>query len=97
MLPLADDGALGEPTHLVQHHGQGLPERREPHAHSAAFAPDGRFILVADLGIDQIVVYAFDAAEGKLGPHASVPGQPGAGPRHLAFHPGRQILTWSTS
>jgi 6-phosphogluconolactonase len=94
VLPLADDGALGEPTHLVQHHGQGVhPERQErPHAHSAAFAPDGRFILVADLGIDQIVVYAFDAVEGKLGAHASAPGQPGAGPRHLAFHPGRQHL-----
>ena len=75
VLPLADDGALGEPTHVVRHHGQGVhPERQEgPHAHSATFAPDGRFILVADLGIDQIVVYAFDAVKGKLGEHASAP------------------------
>jgi len=94
VLPLADDGALGEPTHLVQHHGQGVhPERQErPHAHAAAFAPDGRFILVADLGIDQIVIYAFNAVEGKLGTHSSAPAQLGAGPRHLAFHPGRPNL-----
>jgi 6-phosphogluconolactonase len=67
VLPLADNGALGEPTHLVQHHGHGAhPKRQEvAHAHSAAFAPDGRFVLVADLGIDQIVAYAFDAVKGK--------------------------------
>ena len=68
VLPITDGGALGEPTHLVHHHGGGThPKRQEgPHAHSATFAPDGRFVLVADLGIDQIVVYAFDAATGSL-------------------------------
>lgn len=89
LMPIESDGALGEPTHSVQHHGRGTDDRRQakPHAHSATFSPDGRFVLVADLGIDQIAIYALDADAGKLGAHGSVPVQPGAGPRHLAFHP----------
>ena len=44
---------------------------------------------MADLGLDKVMVYRFDPAGGKLLPHdppaACV--APGAGPRHLAFHP----------
>jgi 6-phosphogluconolactonase len=94
VLPIADDGSLGAPTHLVRHHGQGTNLKRQagPHAHSATFAPDGRFVLVADLGIDEIVVYAFDADAGRLAAQASARARPGAGPRHLSFHPGRHVL-----
>jgi 6-phosphogluconolactonase len=89
VLPIANDGALGQPTDLVQHYADS---RKRPHAHSAAFAPDGRFVLVADLGIEQILVYAFDATTGKLSAYGHVDSRPGAGPRHLAFHPGGRIL-----
>ena len=53
------------------------------------FSPDDRFALACDLGLDQIVVYRFDARAGKLTPHqpAFVPAKPGAGPRHLVFRP----------
>jgi 6-phosphogluconolactonase len=94
VLPITEDGALGEATHLVQHHGVGThPKRQEgPHAHSAMFAPDGRFVLVADLGIDQILTYAFDSAAGTLDAQSSIRARPGAGPRYLAFHPGTRCL-----
>jgi 6-phosphogluconolactonase len=60
-----------------------------PHAHSANLAPDNRFAFVADLGLDKVLVYKFDAAKGTIEanapPFAAV--SPGAGPRHFAFHP----------
>ena len=86
--PLQPDGSLGEMTDFVQHHGKGMNAARQeaPHAHSSIFTPDNRFAVIADLGIDQLVIYQFDTAAGKLIPHSSVNTRPGAGPRHLAFH-----------
>jgi 6-phosphogluconolactonase len=94
VLPISADGALGAPTDLIQHHGHGPnPDRQEgAHAHSAIFSPDGRFAIVADLGMDQLPVYNFDAAAGKLGAHAHADAPAGAGPRHTDFHPGGQLL-----
>jgi 6-phosphogluconolactonase len=87
--PLLPDGSLGEMTDFVQHHGKGPNvERQEgPHAHSSIFAPDNRFVIIADLGIDQLVIYEFDSTAGTLLQHSTVKSQPGAGPRHLVFHP----------
>jgi 6-phosphogluconolactonase len=87
--PLLDDGSLGEMTDFVQHSGKGPNEKRQegPHAHSSTFTPDNRFVIIADLGIDQLVIYSFDTATGKLGLHSAAKSQPGAGPRHTIFHP----------
>lgn len=87
--PLLPDGSLREMTDFVQHHGTGPnTERQEgPHTHSSIFTPDNRFVIIADLGIDQLVVYEFDETAGKLSEHSIVKSQPGAGPRHLVFHP----------
>jgi 6-phosphogluconolactonase len=75
----------------VQHTGHGGdPLRQEgPHAHWIGADPANRFVLVADLGLDAILRYRFDATHGTLGqtegPACRLP--PGSGPRHLAFHP----------
>lgn len=92
--PIQTDGSLGGMTDFVQHQGKGPnPARQEgPHAHSSIFTPDNRFVIVADLGIDQLVIYQFDSTTGKLAPHTSVKTQPGAGPRHLVFHPNGKWL-----
>jgi len=82
------DGRLGEATAFVQHKGSSVnPKRQEgPHAHAAVFSPDNRFVIVADLGLDQLLVYRFDAAQGTLGSDPQiVRAVPGAGPRHLVF------------
>jgi 6-phosphogluconolactonase len=94
VLPILEDGSLGEMTDRVQHHGSGSdPERQEgPHAHSSAWMPDSRFAVVADLGLDRLLIYAFDPAAGKLTPHSHADTQPAAGPRHMAFHPGGHML-----
>jgi 6-phosphogluconolactonase len=95
VLPIQDDGSLGEMTGHVQHHGSsGVNAKRQegPHAHSSTMTPDNRFVIVADLGLDKLMVYAFDAQRGTLTAHAEVATRPGAGPRHLAFHPnGQQV------
>ncbi|MEI7770573.1 MAG: lactonase family protein [Chloroflexales bacterium] len=93
LFPIGEAG-LGEPGEPLRHAGGGPnAERQEgPHAHSAIFAPDNRFLIVADLGIDRLVVYAFDAATGAATRHGEAPARPGAGPRHMAFHPSGQLL-----
>jgi len=89
--PVGDDGRLGEASAFIQHAGHGTnPERQEgPHAHSINLSPDNRFAVAADLGLDQLLVYRFDATKGSLAandpPFAKL--HPGAGPRHFDFHP----------
>ncbi len=90
-LPIGADGKLGEATAAIQHAGKSVnPARQEgPHAHSINLDPANRFAVVADLGLDKVLIYRFDAAKGTLTandpPSAAV--APGAGPRHFAFHP----------
>jgi 6-phosphogluconolactonase len=61
-------------------------ERQEgPHPHEVVMSPDNRFVLVPDLGLDEVVIYPFDATKGNLGTSHAVKTAPGSGPRHLAF------------
>lgn len=70
------------PDTLVTHSGHGLHKVRQaaPHTHFVHVSPDGKYILVTDLGLDKIFVYDKDL---KLVSEVSVPS--GHGPRHLAF------------
>jgi len=94
--PVLPGGYLGPNSDFIQHTGHGPnPERQEgPHAHSIQVDPTNQRVLVADLGLDQIKLYQFDAAAGKLRPDpvGVIPIHPGAGPRHLVFHPNHQWL-----
>ena len=91
VLPLRPDGGLDAPATVIQHSGAGPNRERqaEPHAHSITLSPDNRFAFAADLGIDKILVYAYDAATSRLQPHNPpfAATHAGAGPRHFAFHP----------
>ncbi|HEY0754580.1 MAG TPA: lactonase family protein [Ktedonobacteraceae bacterium] len=89
VFPILTNGALGTLAENVQHSGHGPnPERQEgPHTHSTIFTPDQRFVVVADLGSDQLVIYTFDTTNGKLSEHGRVHCPPASGPRHMAFHP----------
>jgi 6-phosphogluconolactonase len=82
------DGGVGERTDLVEHSGTGPdPERQEgPHAHQVLPDPTGEFVLVVDLGTDSVHSYRLDDG-GRLTPAGTARLHPGAGPRHLAFHP----------
>jgi 6-phosphogluconolactonase len=92
MLPIAEDGRLGQASHFVQHQGTSvlLPRQGQPHAHSIVIDPTNRFAFVPDLGMDKIMIYRLDLAGGKLLPNeaqAFAPVAPGSGPRHFTFHP----------
>jgi 6-phosphogluconolactonase len=84
---LLPDGRIGEPTGFVRHTGSSANRERQagPHAHGIAMSPDNRFAVVADLGIDELLVYALDASRGTLGQAGVVKTDAGAGPRHLVF------------
>jgi 6-phosphogluconolactonase len=74
----------------VQHTGSSANPQRQsgPHAHSANLPRDSRFVLVADLGLDQVLTYRLDKAKGMVTPADAITRiEPGSGPRHLAFHP----------
>lgn len=92
-LPILDNGKLGEPVSYFKHPGK-TPDQENTNAHSVIVSPDNRFALVADLGIDKVMIYQLDAATAKLTPHdpdsADLP--PGSGPRHLTFHPNGAFL-----
>jgi 6-phosphogluconolactonase len=85
------DGYLGQSSAFVQHAGSSVNRERQegPHAHWIETTPDNRFAIAVDLGLDKLLVYRFDAKTGSLTanapPYAKL--DPGAGPRHLAFHP----------
>ncbi len=89
--PVHDDGSLGTASGFVQHSGSGPNKERQegPHAHWIGTSPDNRFALAVDLGLDQVIVYGFDSSKGIFTPMLSgfAKVKPGAGPRHLAFHP----------
>lgn len=95
VLPVEADGSLGAPTHIVQHSGRGPNAARQEaaHAHCVIADPTNRFALVADLGVDRVMVYRL-GGDGRLsrmvGADAAM--KPGAGPRHLVFHPAIALL-----
>jgi len=92
VLPTNSDGSLGEATDVKQDLGSSINvERQEgPHAHCIVLDPANRFAYACDLGADKIMIFRFDERRGKLIPNTmpSVQAKPGAGPRHLTFHPG---------
>lgn len=94
--PLGADGKIGDVATVEKHTGSSAnPSRqRGPHAHEVVFSPDGKRLLLSDLGLDRIFVYKFDAATGKIAPNDPPSGsvEPGAGVRHFVFHPkGRTV------
>lgn len=108
VLPVRDDGRLGEPTDVKVDDGTVGPTRAanapkgsfavsghdRTHAHMIQADPAGRFVLHVDLGLDRIFVWKFDAAKGTLAAN-DPPGvalPPGDGPRHFHFHPNGKWL-----
>ncbi|MEU2060535.1 lactonase family protein [Streptomyces sp. NPDC013455] len=87
--PVGASGALGERTDLVTHTSPGPgPGQQGPHAHQVVTSPDGGHVLAVDLGTDTVYTYRLDQAKGTLTEVARAHTRPGAGPRHLTFHPG---------
>jgi 6-phosphogluconolactonase len=103
VLSILEGGRLGEATDIKNDAGKIGPTKAtnappgsfafsghdRTHAHMIQADHAGRFVLHADLGLDQIFVWKFDEQKGTLTPNdppaVSLP--PGDGPRHFHFHP----------
>lgn len=95
VFPINPDGSLAPYTDMVRAGGEVGPHRNQvgpgPHPHYVGFDPSGRFLLAPDRGTDRTHIYRLDLASGKLVANnpAFARSRPGAGPRHLAFHPAK--------
>ena len=96
LLPLTSDGALSPATDVEQHLrlNESPSGRGVSHAHCIVADPSNRFALAADLGLDRVFVYRLDLAKGSLEyvVGGDVVMRPGAGPRHIAFHPSLPLV-----
>lgn len=93
VFPVKADGALAERTGFVQHTGSGPNAQRQqgPHAHSVNVSKSNKWAVVADLGIDEFIVYKLDAAAGTIERHSAAKVKGGSGPRHFSFHPSNKF------
>ena len=89
VFPLSDDGKILPRSALIEHRGSGPHAQRQegPHPHWVGTDPTNQYLLVPDLGIDQVVIYKLDLQNGQLSPHGVGRCPPGSGPRHMKFHP----------
>ncbi len=96
IFPVNKNGEVGAAAASIQHTGKGINKDRQEkaHVHSAIFSSDNKYLLVADLGIDKLLVYRFDQNSGtvQLDPLATVAVSGGSGPRHTAFHPSQKFI-----
>jgi 6-phosphogluconolactonase (cycloisomerase 2 family) len=108
VLPIGANGDLRAASDVKRHDGDLGPGRAasappgsfawsghdRAHSHMIRPDPSGRFVLAADLGLDRILIWKFDAAAGKLIPNdpPSVALAAGDGPRHFVFHPNGRLL-----
>lgn len=90
-----ETGVLRDNPQQRQHSGKGPNQDRQegPHAHWVQWDTSSRFLYVVDLGIDQVIGYAVDPESGTLGQgFTALRTEAGAGPRHLAFHPHKNLV-----
>ncbi len=88
--PLNEDGSIGTRVELIEHGaGSGVDARRQAqsHPHWVGTSPDNKLMLVPDLGMDRVVVYRLDPKTATLTAVTKLEVPPGAGPRHMKFHP----------
>lgn len=82
VFPILAEGKLGEHTTLLTDAGAVGPNKMRqegPHAHWIGVSARNRFAYVADLGLDRILIYNFDAAKGTLARIVAPPPDPKAG------------------
>lgn len=90
LLPVDDDGGLGELVDVVKLKVDLGPNREEqagPKPHQVQFDPSHRWLIVPAKGLDKVMSYELDEANQKLVLVNEVSTRSGAGPRHIAFHP----------
>ncbi|MFD1956404.1 lactonase family protein [Paenibacillus thailandensis] len=88
LFPIAQDGSLGEATFVIQEEeelGPRADRQEKPHPHS--IQPFGSYVYMADLGTDTIFIFKHGGDASAFAYVGTCRLHPGAGPRHIAFHP----------
>lgn len=93
VFPIQPDGSLQPANEIIRFDGAGPDSIRQEHSHPhcVVFTPDGRYMLVDDLGTDRIHQFAVNAGGDTLvalRPDKDVVIAPGSGPRHIVFNRG---------
>jgi len=92
---LEPDGKLGEAFYVVKHQGKPLSAAQPgPKQHGIQFSKDNKFMFIADLGLDRVYTYRFDAAKPSITPFDPpyVSTHAGAGPRRIQMSPDGRFL-----
>ena len=95
LLRLNSQGELTGLLDLQQHSGSNTTDRQKgPHAHSTWFTPKNNDVISVDLGTNELWFSKLDTETQKFVPSNpnTLAMEPGAGPRHLAFHPNGKWL-----
>ncbi|MBN1108887.1 MAG: lactonase family protein [Bacteroidales bacterium] len=107
VVKLSENGMPERITHTILYEAEG---ENVSHPHMISHDPSSKHIYLTDLGLDRLLVYDLDRAEGKLipVPGATVDLPAGSGPRHFVFNsegsrmyvinePGSSIMVFSIS
>jgi 6-phosphogluconolactonase len=93
-LPIGKDGALGAYSTLTTVAGTIGPHRREQgniRPHHNPLDREGKHFFLPCKGGDVVVSYRLDRKKGVAVEAGRVVSRPGAGPRHIDFHPTRAL------
>lgn len=98
VMPILADGSLVDATQVYDLPGAARERHRighqgTSHPHDIMFDPSGRFVVVPDKGLDRVFVFRFNTRSGRLSPAGKgyMEARSGAGPRHMVFHPRRNV------
>lgn len=71
----------GELNHVISK----VLHRGESHVHFVDLTPDKKYLCAVDLGLDSVILYAYN--KGILGNSITLKVKDASGPRHIVFHP----------
>ncbi|MGI6169194.1 MAG: lactonase family protein [Christensenellales bacterium] len=90
-ISLNENGGFGEvfAETVPPGHPGPLNDIYQPHArpHSVVFTPDGKYVLIADKGLDKVHSYEIDAKKKVFQLHAQIDCRRAGCPRHIVFSP----------
>ncbi len=90
---LDENGALKSNTQVINNQGKGIkPQQGTAHAHMMTKNPYTNQIFGVDLGTDTIKIFNFIKDRGILEQASAIALTPGSGPRHIDFHPTKNIV-----
>jgi len=88
MVAKIDKKKLVAPIFNYKLEGHSIDPKRQnqPHPHFVDFTPDGKRLIVVDLGLDKVLLFKMEAKEIILDEEHSFDLEPGSGPKKIMFN-----------